>query len=373
MLIAAYCIPIFACLLLRFAFNFDGEWYAYMWTFIFGELTVGGLHYLFYRHRTSATEYLGAIVTGVEHENEWTELKEEKVRKTDSKGNSYEVTEIREIDHSEIYRFHTSLGHHYQTNSDFFFHVCRQWDNPLKHRSWTGSHIKYGIRHGQYKRFIDETINGVEDHHKYLPVSEKHRYTNKIINSNSIFNFEEISKSEASILGLYEFPAPDEKYDVPAILCRKFAIPENIDQLYRRFNALETPSKQLRLFILVFDADAGIAVADKQKSYWKGGNKNEIVICLGVNGKKQVKWAYTFSWAKENIVEVEIDQWFLEHPELDFEAFLAWFGQEYKKWERRQFKEFDYIQVNLQLWQNIAVIIGGIIMGILSIAISLQN
>ncbi len=368
MLIVAYCIPILTCLLLHFAFGYNGEWTSYLWTIILGEAAIGGLHFLFHSHRTSATEYLGSIVTRMEHEDAWTELKEEKVTKTDENGNRYEEIRIVEEYHPEIYRFFTSLGNHYKTHKDFFNHVCILWDSPLKFRSLTGSHIKGGIRHGQYKNFSDEIINGFEQHYKYFPISERNTYTNKIVNSNSIFNFENISKEEASALGLYEFPKPDERYDVPAILCRSFEIPKEIDALYRRFNALEAPSKQLRLFILIFDADAGIAVAEKQKSYRKGGNKNEIIICLGVTSDKEIKWVYTFSWAKETIVEVEINQWFLEHSQLDFEAFLAWFSFEYRKWERREFKEFDYIRVNLKLWQYIAVMLGGVIMGIISIS-----
>lgn len=373
MLIFAYCIPIIACLILRFVYDYSGEWTHYLATFLSGEAAVGILHWLFYSSRVSATEYLGSIVRSVEHEDEWIELKKEKVTKYDSNGKAYEVTEIREIRHPEIYRFFTSLGNEIITDSYFYNHVCRRWTEPLQYRSWSGKHIKYGTRYGQYKRFADESINGFADHDKYVTLSEENVYTNKIINSTSIFNFEKITKEDVKTYGLYDWPKQDSHYDVPCILSRKFKIPDNIDALYRRFNALEAPKKQLRLFILIFDADQGIAVAEKQKSYWKGGNKNEIVICLGVNNDKIVKWVFTFSWAKENIVEVEINQWFLEHPHLDFEAFLAWFTFQHRKWKRREFKEFDYIRVSLKLWHYIAIMIGGIAAAAIAIYICLKN
>ena len=40
------------------------------------------------------------------------------------------------------------------------------------------------------------------------------------------------------------------------------------------------------------------SVVKKQKSYWEGGNENELVLCVGMDSLTgTVNWAQTFSWS----------------------------------------------------------------------------
>lgn len=369
MVIVAYLIPVIACFALGVLSRWHTEWLTYFWLILVGEGVTGSLHYYFYRNRTKVAEYLGSIVTCIEHVDEWTELRERKEQRTDSNGNTYTVTIIDEIYHPEEYRFHTSLGHHFKTNVNFFFHVFNKWNRPHRVRTIRGTHIKSGRRNVEYKYLSDEVIIGIEDAYKYIPISEKNYYTNKIINSNSVFNHERITREEARSIGLYEWPDIDSYYDVPAILSGDIVISDDIDWEYRRFNAMIASRRQMRLFVLLFPADRGIEVAMKQKAYWNGGNKNEFIVCLGVHGRTFVRWCYCFSWADENTVEVETAEWFSKHPELDLRRFLEWFKTEHLKWQRKEFKDFDYIQVRLELWQYLCIIGVGVVVCVLICAL----
>lgn len=366
MLFFAYLIPLVACLILKIGFDYDGKWTSYLWFIIIGEATVGILHLIFYSLRTSSNEYLGAFVTKISYIEPWTELIEQQVQKRDANGNSYVVTEIKEKFHKEEYFFFTNLNARIKTDSHFYYKIKGIWQTPEDVESWSGKHIKGGIRFARHHHFADVTINGPEDHDKFILISQENSYTNKIKNSNSIYRSVKVSKKEAKELGLYEWPTCVE-YDVPCILSHHLPVPKELDKLYRRFNALVAPERQMRLFILLFDGNMPMEVAEKQRAYWKGGNKNEFTICLGVDSDEYIRWVYSFSWSAENLVEIEVNQWFLNHRKLDLYGFLNWFSFEFLKWERRQFKDFKYIRVELLLWQTITIMVAAVLESIYAI------
>lgn len=111
----------------------------------------------------------------------------------------------------------------------------------------------------------------------------------------------------------------------------------------------------MRLYILLFDYLKGIDIAEQQKRYWNGGNKNEFIICLGLTSKSEVKWAYVFSWSDEKNLEIETTQWFLKNRNLNLNSFYNWFFHHHKKWKRKEFKDFDYISIPLKLWQLLTI------------------
>ena len=66
-------------------------------------------------------------------------------------------------------------------------------------------------------------------------------------------------------------------------------------QSIRRVNAFCGHDNQIHVFVLLFKASEGIEIAYRQRSYWKGFNKNEFVVCLGMDGNS-VKWCQPMSW-----------------------------------------------------------------------------
>ena len=354
MIAFAYIIPIIACLLLNLEFDYTGPWYTYLWIFVFGEATVGGLHWFFYNLYTSSTEYLGSMVQEINHEEGWTELVEIRETRTDKNGNSYTLTRIDERYHKEKYYLYTTRGSKIDTDYRFFFYVRDLWSVPRHTLSWEGRHIKGGVRFGsRYKRF-DLDWEDLENPEKWVPITEKHSYTNKIKVSNSIFKFEKIGKPQAVEMGLLDYPSIYSN-DAPCVLSNDILVSPFVDDLFRKFNARYAPEYQMRLYILLFDADKGVAISEHQRVYWQGGNKNEFVVCIGINPDQEVDWARAFSWSDEQIKEVETAQWLMEHPELDWIEFHDWLRFHLMDWKRKEFKDFDYISINLPLWQILAV------------------
>lgn len=354
-----YVIPVIACLLLHFEFDYDGEWTTYLWIMFAGEATAGGLHYFFFQMHTSATEYLGSTVSGIYHEDGWTELVERTETKTDSKGNSYTVKRIDEKWHREKYYFLTSLGSRFDCGSDFYRLVERTWKLAPVRVSWRGEHIKHGIRYGTENEFSQLDYSQQENPDYWVPITESNSYCNKIRRSNSIFKFERIDRRQARELGLYDYPFITD-FDAPCILsyqCGYGIVDDDVEKLFRKFNARIASQWEMRLYILLFPAEKGIAISEQQRAYWQGGNKNEFVVCVGIDAAGRVEWARTFSWADEQEIETQTSQRLMLNRNLDWQGFYDWLKWHLRDWRRKEFKDFDYINVNLPLWQLLAILL----------------
>lgn len=112
--------------------------------------------------------------------------------------------------------------------------------------------------------------------------------------------------------------------------------------------------------MIFFDSSThGVEIAEKQRSYWKGGNKNEFVVCLGIS-KGIVEWCHAFSWMDEPVLSVKIEDYFRTNPTLDLMALHRWLREHIGDWKRKQFSDFKYIRVELntlQYWSLFALTI----------------
>lgn len=354
MVTPAYIVPVLACLLLHFGLGYRGEWQTYMWVFVCGEATVGLLHWAFYRQRTSATEYLGSMVCSVHYEEDWVELVTRIETRTDSRGRSYTVRKVDRIYHPEKYYYYTNIGSCYDTNSDFYSYIGELWGLPSRRDKWMGHDIEYGVRFGSHYTIEDFENGEAEDPYYCVPVTEAHRYKNKIRHSNSIFKYEKIDKERACDMGLIEYPPVDE-LDTPCILSDDYDVPAEAQEMFQKFNVLHAACCEMRLWVLLYRADRGVGVSEYQRAFWQGGHKNEFVVCIGVGTDGGVDWARVFSWADDQTKEVETARWLMDNPQFEWLEFYNWLSGHIVGWRRKEFCDFDYINVSLPLWQCLMI------------------
>lgn len=354
MIAAAYLIPVAACLVLHFGLGYRGDWPEYLTVLVIGEGVTSLLHRFFYRSQTTASEYLGSIVTAVYFEDSWVELIERHETRTDSRGREYTVKRIDHHYHPEQYYFDTSIGSRYGTNAGFYNYVRDLWQLRRRDDCWSGSHIRGGSRYGCHYTMEDFTIAEADDPRHWVPLTEESTYVNKIRRSNSIFKFERIGRIEAIQEGLFDYPKVDG-FDAPCILSHGFPVEQEVHDMFDKFNARYAAAVEMRLYILLFPASAGVGIAERQRAYWQGGNKNEMTVCIGLTDGMRVEWARAFSWADDQSVEVETAQWLMDNPQLDWRMFHNWLQRHIRSWRRKEFSDFDYIQVSLPLWQCLAV------------------
>ena len=351
-----YLLPLLSCVVLFALTGGFYEWWVYALV-VGGSMAFTGLiHWLMYRYRTHSKEYLGSFIYSIRHDDAWIERQEYTERVSDGKGGYKEVRRVRYIHHPDEYRYYTSIGTLYYFNRGDYNKIRHLWGTPCHHEQIYGSHIKGGVRYYQtyeYSDLLDElpTSDPFESRKVYrtmIPITEEHSYVNKIKNSNSIFRFEEISSKTASEMGLWDYP-DDYGYDMSPIL--GLDVDAAIDDKYRMFNAYYGAIHQIRLFVLFFDsATQGVDIAEKQRAYWKGGNKNEFVICLGIS-KGKVGWCHAFSWMDEPVLSVKIEDYFRSNPILDMAKLLEWLREHLCDWKRKEFSDFKYIKVELNTLQ----------------------
>jgi hypothetical protein len=181
-------------------------------------------------------------------------------------------------------------------------------------------------------------------------ITKTESYTNKIQASHSVFRFEKITEKEKEKWSLYDYPKVSD-YQQKVVLGKK--INDITERKLKYINGFYGPKKEFKMFILFFK-NKSQDVAFKQKSYWDGGNKNEFIICIGIDKSNKIEWVDAFSWMSKPSLEVEVEDFLMKNKDANLEKFADWMPKKVNSlWKRRSFKDFDYLQVELtenQLW-----------------------
>ena len=110
-------------------------------------------------------------------------------------------------------------------------------------------------------------------------------------------------------------------------------------------NAELGPEKQLKAFILIFknqSEQAGIM----QENYWKGGNKNEFILTIGVDDNNNIQWVHPITWSENSIVKSNIRGYVSSQGKLNLAEISSYMhGELSDNFERKEFADFSYLTV----------------------------
>jgi len=251
---------------------------------------------------------------------------------TDSDGNTQYCTEYYDCSHQDdvgpSWWCKTDLGNTYNMGENYYdelvvlfgteTHKTEQHKNyDAKDKCVNSKGTKFqGQRVGEYS-YVNVT-NWDSKETSRRGVFTKHRYENRIKASDlSLFNLSPISKAEADSLGLFQYPEKIDKYNCPVFLGGN--VSKETQTMFNRLNAKYGPSNEFRLWILVYE-NKPLSIAIKQENYWVKGNKNELVICIGINDKKEIQWSHSFSWEKSNNLTPAVKSRVLDMYEYSIET-----------------------------------------------------
>lgn len=278
-------------------------------------------------------EYWGAYTTKAVYEEDWNEYIHQTCTRqvasgTDSKGNTTYTTETYDCSyvdyHPECWWKEDSNGKYHVISKGEYLHLKNLWGGDKK----TGHHDGYTNDGDIYTTFFDKKDKNMD------VVITNHIYKNKVAASNSIFNF-----PKTASLDVFNYPKIDNLY-TPSVLgyknCRCFDI----------LNAKYGRSKQIRVWVLIYK-NKPMYIFEDQKNHWKGGNKNELVLGIGLKDNK-VTWGNVFSWSESDELLVETRG--LIESQIGEELNLCELEKQLNpliktKWKRKEFKDFDYIKV----------------------------
>lgn len=310
-------------------------------------------------YNNTDTEYLGDYITKVRHYDDWDEWVHRTCTRTVKSGKTT-ITQTYDCSyrqyHPERWSYFDQDGEeHWLFYEEEFDEIVRRFGTKM---IFVDMHRRYYTDDGDAQEY---RWNGSEK--TAWPVTHSHTYKNKLQNSRSIFNFEEIDKEYADSVGLYDYP-PIEMYDQNPILSHTIKLPKNQEDALRYTNGFYGKKHQFRVFVLLFE-NKDIEISEKQRSYWKGGNKNELVVCLGVKDNK-VDWCNAFSWCDVPTIDVKTETYFTQNDTLDLKAYsdLLRESLDNGEWVRKNFEDFSYLKPELSLTQQIWILVISILLNV---------
>ena len=357
MLILIYSLPFIIAVLLLIFFRNQVTWFEYIGLIVISILFTLMFRGIFVSINESDTEYWGSYMTKIRHYDDWDEWVHRTCTRRvpagrDSKGNTIYRTETYDCSYRDYHPERWTYTDNY--GSEHYFCDKAEFDRAMAELGYPkmvfiDMHRHYYTKDGDAQ---DYYWDGTFENSRTLTTWRT--YTNKVIASRSIFRFEDIDKEKAKELGLFEYPEIQD-YDQKSLLGVR------LDRLTMKkikyLNGTFGSKYQFRMYILVFK-DKPLVISEQQKSYWQGGNKNEFVLCLGYNTKThKIDWCNPFSWCDSPKLEVATKRYFREHPNLNLMGYCKWLEKNINLWKRKEFKDFDYIDVEMSDGQTTALFI----------------
>lgn len=306
------------------------------------------------------TEYHGGWVTQSVWTEHWTETYIETETDTDSNGKTTTKVVTKTRYHPDEYIITDSNNYNVNIDEGHFEFLAHKFGNRKIDKPWNIGQSSWG----DGRLFTTVYPNTKET---FTPCFTKHRYTNKVAVSHSVFNFKTVNKKDQDTYHLYQYPSIYNYYSQNSILGWGDPIAE---KTLTEANARLGSIKQVRIFILMFPnqpLQAGLL----QQQLWKNGNKNEVVVCIGTNGNK-VTWVYPFAWDNERLL-VDLREDVASNKSVDMINIVNTINKLVEtKFSRKHFKDFDYIQVDPPMWAKVicfiitAAINYGIIMWVIN-------
>ncbi len=295
--------------------------------------------------RTSDTEYLGSYTVRIEYYEAWNEYIHKTCENRTCTGSgkdevctttTYDCSYVQE--HDEEWHKIDQLGNDFDISKSEYDQLARQFGTKAE---FVELNRDYHTEDGD-----EYLIQWNGDRSRLDANTWAHGYENKIQASHSIFRLREVSPQIKQRYGLYDYPAINGTQQLPVLSHTALSYPQQV-RPYEIMNAVLGHQKQVRVFVLLFHnqpREAGIW----QEHYWEGGNKNELVICLGLNGQGQVTWTNTFAWEDNPLTELKIRDLFLSQGALDLARAATPVEQTVlQHWKRKQFADYNYLQVEL--------------------------
>lgn len=319
--------------------------------------------YVSVNNATSDTEYIGSYVVKAYRVEDYSTWVEETCYRqvacgTDSKGNTEYCTESYDCSschyYPEEYFVVDNLSKETSISKEEYYRLKKLW-NSTETFIELNRNIDYHGSCGKDGDMYSISWDGLDIHS--LNITTMHTYENKLQACATIYDFETIEDSVAIKDGLYSYPPINYLEQSPILGFEKLGIPMSynryteIENKFKHINGELGNVKQVKMFLLIFK-DNSQEIAIKQQNYWKGGNKNEIVICVGYDSlTKNLSWVRPFSWCSDKKIEVELREDIMGlkkitnsnldtlHNIIKNDIFLYF--------NRRHFKEFNYLNVDV--------------------------
>lgn len=370
-------VPIIDIVILFFAYRKKIAWWECLLQFGVAILLIVIAKYTIETSLTSDTEYWGDLVVQTEYYEEYTLWDNETCYRTetypcgtDSKGNTKYCTRSVPYDCSHVDYYPrrwiaiTASGWRLSISQDMYTRLVKKFKQTPAFQM---------VDHKRECGFGDYIIKDGGMYYAKWPgtsetshmVAETHQYENKVQCTNSLYNYPEVTPTEKSQYGLYDYPKVSDDYDLPTVLGTVIPDQAKAEQKLKFINGDLGPKKQVHVWVVLF-RNKPIEAGEMQESYWKGSNKNEFVITIGLNNLNEVQWCHVFSFTEVQEIKITARNFIATQKKLNLVTFADFLYPELsQKWIRKQFVDFNYLTVEPPLWALIMVFIIQIVFNVL--------
>jgi hypothetical protein len=340
MIWGALAIPLLAVIVLLVFFRHRVTWWEFLVPVGVAGVLVAASASLVEYGQTRDTEYWTGWAERAEYYEDWNEYVRRTCYRTVSCGKNctrsvpYDCSYVQH--HPERWQIEDSNGQRVSLSRAEFEALATRW----KSRDFVDLHRNYHTDDGdKYVATWDRRDETLE------PVVTTHAYENRIQASDNIYR--DVKLDESLAASCFKYPEPEGHVCASLLGFPDAKAGRALDVL----NAKLARKRQVRAWVLVFQ-DRPRSVAEAQEASWVGGNKNELVTCVGLQGGK-VAWSHAFSWSDSPLIEVEARDWWADRvgQPPDLSGYVAWLGPKVETiWKRKQFEDFDYLSIRPPTW-----------------------
>lgn len=337
----------------------------------------------FKKMTTSDVEYNGHLIVEARFYEEWETYVDQTCTRqvacgTDDEGEVKYCTETYDCsycdEHPERYELIDDSGNTFPIEKEEYYRIVKKWGKKPTFKDMERNinhHFMCGKDGDMYFVTWDGNVK------TSMVSTTPHRYDNILQYGNSAFDFERISKEDAKTLGLYDYPDINVYYQSTVLGLEKTTIKnkEYFRQKIDYFNGIYGKKYNNRVYVLIFP-EGKKSLATKQEKYWFGGNRNEVVICIGVDKTNKIKWVKPFSWVKDKTLIPSLRNDIMDLGDLDkcdglYDILVKQNGK-YFKW--RDFdKDFSYLKYKVTTGQMIFIYLMSLFISVLIMIFSVKN
>lgn len=360
-----YWIPVLLVAVILFVYQLlrSHHWLRVVVPTALSALMMGLVLLIDYSSQTSDVEIWSGYIEDWEHIEEWDEWHPPVTTcSTDSKGKQTCHT-------TPGYWEHHPAENHLKTTDRGWFSINRTPDGERMN-----------------DRFPNKTSELKEMFPAGTPTASRHRYTNKVQASYSIYKHEDIDLKDYPDLPEYPDKVRDELYvdrivgNVPNQKNANKELSKINTYLNKMIPDPDNPGKKRSykqvnlIFVNVGEnkpQEYGFALQD----HWEGGNKNDLIVAFSLDQQGKVAWAYPFSWSESELLKIEIKQYMEKQTAMkDFVPVVQDIAKLVEeKFERKEFADFNYLQIDVSTTAHVFIWILSLLIAGVTIYLDIAN
>ena len=305
--------------------------------------------------QTNDTEYIGALVLEARYYEYWSTYVRKTCSRTTKVGKST-ITTYYDCSYCDENPAHwtvvDNIGNEYSISQAYYNELRKRWSSKESFVE-----LNRSIRNGGWGCGKDGDMFNIKwDGNPATSDATvtSNWYENRVQAAHSVFDFPEITEEDKKTYHLVDYPEING-YMQSTILgdTVKWMSPRERrkgEKLIQHSCGYWGPKKHANIWVVLF-VDKPSLSATMQEAYWEGGNDNEVTICIGLDSKtRQIQWVKPFSWSPNKTLLVNLREDIMISKNFDFEKVKLVIDKNMSTYERKDFKEFNYLTVDPPTW-----------------------